>query len=312
MRMLLAALAVVTLAACSSGAPAQKTRWDVYYAKVDAPRAHVVVVPPEGTTVPMAKLIAQYVVDHLKERSISAEVGRGRTEGGRHFILTGWAEENMTDPRVRYRRLLRWMLSDADGNLIATHTHGIDGDQREWDFGSARLLSAIAIGTAGPVSVMVHAETKTRMPLDPKSRGLLVAGVEGVTAEEEAILKRALHDALRTSEVLVTGDPRQAMYKLQGMIETRMQDPGLEDVRVTWRLLGLDGKEVGQFVQENTVPRGTLATNWSGIAGAAAVGVEHLFGTRRGAPPGASNATRGAPPEIILPGVPGRAQPPPQ
>lgn len=308
--------AAVLLSACTDGADPRKTRWDAYYAQTDTPRPHVVVVPPEGTTVPMAKLIAEYVAQNLKARHIAAQVGEGQTGRGRHFILTGVAEDNLSDPRVRYRRVLRWVLTDAGGRVIATHSQGVDGSEDEWAYGSARLLEAIGTNAAGPVSQMVLAETKAKTPIDPLQRGLLVAGVSGLADADAQLLADAVKDALRTSDILVTGDPRQAAFRLNGRVESTPAEGGRQDVRITWTVLTLDDQEVGRAVQENRLDPWQLQNGWGDLAprvgAAAAVGVEHVFGLRAGPAPGAETRATGAPPAIVLPGVSGRAPPPPQ
>lgn len=313
----LVALAAGALAACADNTNPLKTRWDAYYAVSDAPRAHVVVVPPEGTTVPMAKLIARYVVEHLKKHNISAQIGDGAPGQGRHFILTGVAEENFTDPRVRYRRVLRWLLSDAGGRVIATHAQGVEGAEQEWDFGSARLLEAIGINTAGPVAQMVLVESKAAMPLDPLRRGLLVEAVTGLGPEDARLLGEAVKDALRGTDVLVTGDARQAAFRLAGQVETTPTGAGgMLNVRIVWAVSTLDHRELGRAVQENQISAAQIQGGWGDLAPrvgeAAALGVEHVFGSHPGPAPGAANRARGEPPTIVLPGEPGRAPPPPQ
>jgi len=316
-RLLGLSLMLMVLGACSQTANKQApTRWDAYYARTDTPRAHVVVVPPQGTTVPMAKLIARYVVENLQKHNITAEVGDGTPTHGRHFILTGVAEDNFTDPRVRYRRVLRWLLSDAGGRVIATHAQGIDGTEDEWDFGSARLLEAIGINAAGPVAQMVLVETKATAPADPLRQGLLVETVDGVSPEDADLLVDAIKTALRTSDVLVTGDVRQAAFRLDGRVETSSASTDLLNVRITWTVSTLDRQELGRAVQENQVRRADRQNGWAALAPrvgqAAAQGVEHVFGVRAGPAPGAPNRARGAPPAVFLPGQPGRAPPPPQ
>ena len=309
-------MGVLALSACSKPRPAKvQNQWEDYYARLDTPKAHVQVVPPEGTTVPMANLIAEHVVDELKKEKITARIGSGRQGQGRHFILTGRAERN-TDPRVKYHRILRWVLTDASGRVISTHSHGISGSEREWDFGSAQLLASIGIGTAGPVSQMVLNEVKVAAPLDPLQRGLLIDPVEGLNPADSALVLDAIAEALRTSDVLVTGDPRQAAFRLAGRVEQTPSQPGFVNVRIIWRVLTMDGQEVGSAVQDNRLADNQLLAGWAPYANkvgkAAAVGVEHVFGLRTGPAPGAPNRAKGAPPAIVLPGQPGRAMPPPQ
>lgn len=315
------ALAVLVLGACADRPGKAPSRWDTYYARTDAPRAHVKVTPPEGTTVPMGKLIAQYVVDSLKKEKISAEIGSGRLalgaqNQGRYFVLSGVAEPNLDNPRIKYRRILRWMLSDAQGRVISTYSHGIAGSEQEWEFGDARLLSDIGIGTAGPVSQMVLKETKATAPIDPLRRGLLVESVTGLSTEDAGHLTRAVAAALRTSDVLVTGDPRQASFRLAGHVEVLSGADGYDDIRIVWQVMTMDRAVLGSAVQENRLPKGTVEGRWAelspSVGQAAAVGVEHVFGTRSGPPPGAPNRALGEPPTIVLPGEPGRALPPPQ
>ncbi len=306
----------VVLSACSQAPSKRNTKWQGYYAKLDTPRAHVHVVPPEGTTVPMAKLIAVHVVEQLQKEKVSAQVSDGRLGKGRHFVLTGMAERIENDPRVKYDRVLRWMLSDAGGQLISTYTHGIEGTQQEWDFGDAQLLTSIAIGTAGPVSQMVLQETKIAVPTDPLRRGLLVEQVAGLSAQDSALVTKAVSNALRTSDVLVTGDPRQAAFRLAGRVEVTQSDPGFVNVRIVWRVMTMDKREIGNAVQDNRIAQTQIQGGWADFAPAvgkaAAVGVEHVFGTRRGPAPGSINRAKGNPPAIVLPGQPGRAMPPPQ
>jgi len=314
-------LAVLVLAACADGPGKMPSRWDTYYARTDAPRAHVKVVPPQGTTVPMGNLIAQYVVDNLKKEKISAEIADGRValngqSRGRYFVLSGVAEPNLNNPRIKYRRILRWMLSDAQGRLISTYSHGVSGGEREWAFGDARLLADIGIGTAGPISQMVLKETKATAPIDPLRRGLLVEQVTGLSTEDAGHLTRAVAAALRTSDVLVTGDPRQASFRLAGHVEVSSGADGYDDVRIVWQVMTMDRRELGSAVQENRLPKSTVEGRWAVLSArvgqAAAVGIEHVFGTRSGPPPGAPNRAHGKPPAIVLPGEPGRALPPPQ
>ena len=310
------AVASVLLAACADTKVSTKnSRWDAYYADVNAPRAHVVVVPPDGTTVPMSKLIADYVAQGLRELKISAVVGPGKVGQGRHFILTGVAEE-VADPRARHKRVMRWVLSDAGGRVISTHTHAIDGTQAEWDYGSARVLEAIGLNASAPVARLVLAETKARTPIDPLQSGLLVEDVQGVSPGDGRLIAQEVKNALRTSDIMVTGDPRQAVYRLTGLVESTPAEGGGKDVRITWKVSTLDGQEVGQAVQENRLDERQLQGGWADMAprvgAAAAVGVEHIFGVRSGPAPGDPKRARGEPPAIVLPGVPGRAPPPPQ
>lgn len=306
------------LTACGQDKVKQLTQWETYYAETDKPRAHVVVEPPTGSTVPMSKLVAEYVVDHLTKRKISAVVGRNIPGQGKHFVLTGAIEENIGEGQEKYPYIIRWSLSDSQGRLISSHAEGVNASRQEWDFGSPRLLNSIGLSTAGPVAQMVLAESKTKTPIDPLRQGLLVENLTGLKSENADLLTREVRKALRKADVQVTGDPRQATFRLGGdvVVTPDVGAAGYENVRIVWRVMTMDYVELGNAVQENRLLVGEMSRDWSAmvpkIAAAAAIGVEHVFGARSGPAPGAVNRAKGAPPEIVLPGVPGRAPPPPR
>ncbi|PHS74119.1 MAG: hypothetical protein COB59_12355 [Rhodospirillaceae bacterium] len=306
------------LTACAQDKIAQLNQWETYYADADKPRAHIVVVPPEGSTVPMSKLVAEYVVDYLIKRKISAVVGQNKPGHGKYFVLTGLIEENQDRGRQKYPYILRWSLSDSQGRLISSHAEGVNATQQEWDFGSPRLLNSIGLSTAGPVAQMVLLESKAKTPVDPLRQGLLVENLKGLTRERADLLTQEVRKALRKADVQVTGDPRQATFRLGGemVVTPDAEAQGYENIRIVWRVMTMDRVELGNAVQENRLLIGEMRNNWQvlmpKVAAAAAIGVEHVFGTRSGPVPGAANRAKGAPPEIVLPGVPGRAPPPPR
>jgi len=306
------------LTACAENKVKQLNQWETYYADTDKPRAHIVVEPPLGSTMPMSKLVAEYVVDHLIKRKISAVVGKNKPGQGKHFVLTGVIEENQGRGQRKYPYIIRWSLSDSQGRLISSHAEGVNATQREWDYGSPRLLNSIGLSTAGPVAEMVLLESKTKTPVDPLRQGLLVENLKGLSPDRADLLTREVRKALRKADVQVTGDPRQATFRLGGdvVITPDADSQGYENVKIVWRVMTMDYVELGNAVQENRLRIGEMQNNWPvlvpKVAAAAAIGVEHVFGTRSGPAPGADNRAKGAPPEIVLPGVVGRAPPPPR
>ncbi len=323
---------VLALVGCAAQAPPTASRWDAYYAHAAAPRTRVVVVPPEGASVPMAKLIARYVVQYLNKHDLSAEVGNAAqvatAKDVRTFVLSGTVEENVSDPRIRYRRVLHWIVSDVHGRLISTYAQGIGGASREWDFGSPRLLNAIGFDAADPIAQIVKVETWEAAPAISLTaslrRTVVLEGISGVSQKDSRFLMAALKKALRALDVQVTGDERQATLRVLGAVKMRPvpanvqpgSAPGRVDVRIVWTVATLDRTVVGRAVQENTVLTRDLKNGWAALAArvgaAAAVGIERIFAVRPRALPEQQDSVDGGPPEVVLPGVPGRAPPPPR
>ncbi|MCK5444577.1 MAG: hypothetical protein KAI73_03080 [Rhodospirillaceae bacterium] len=292
------------------GAP--PTRWDVYYANLNQPIAEVAVLDPLGTSRPMGRLLANSVVEHLERAGLGATLGP--QAGARHFVLSGTAEVNRDRPEVRYVVLIRWLLSDANGRVIGSHTQGVEGSKRDWDLGSPKLLRSVGVGIAEPIAALVRAEMVAPAPADPVSHGVLMTQIQGLGDADGQALMAAMTDALRQADISIGDDPRQANYMLSGHVEhVPAQTLGREMVRITWKVAVMDGAEIGTAVQEQEVAFGSMEGRWDTtspqIAAAAAKGISRIFADISRNP--VAELPLGSPPDINLPAVPGRAPPPP-
>lgn len=130
---------------------------------------------------------------------------------------------------------------------------------------------------------------------------ILVKLVEGAPGDGNQALMLAIKQALRIRNFMVTEDPRQAVFLIEGRVEIAPPTNGRQRAKVVWTVTTVSGGQVGRAIQENTIPAGSLNGAWGQVAvmvaNAAADGVEELFG-RPSTPP--------------LPQVPGRALPPPR
>jgi len=124
----------------------------------------------------------------------------------------------------------------------------------------------------------------------------------------------ALRQALRSKDLTVTDDPRQAGYEVVGVVDVGPPVNGRQRARIAWAVKTIGGEEVGKAVQENVIAAGSLNRNWGRVAdvvtAAAADGIQQLFEAPRPkyTPVGAVPDFPKIPP---LPRVPGRALPPP-
>lgn len=305
------------------------TRWDVYYSNIERAPAEIRVMQPLGTTRPMGKLIATSVAEQLERVGIKSTTEplnvdvdllrkNAAQAGGANeqniYVLSGNAEIIENNPKVRYAVIIRWVLSDKAGQVIATHSQGVNGSIHEWDMGDQRLLTSLSQGIAATISEIVLAETRrTKPPVDPLARGVLMAGIAGLSPEDGLLLSKAMAKELLIADILVTEDPRQAVYAIGGLVEMAPTGPDNEMVRIIWRVGEINGKELGNAVQEKEVPQGSLAGHWGEVAGtiskAAAKGIARIMADFSKSP--MPQKPVGGPPQITLPKVPGRAVPPP-
>ena len=139
---------------------------------------------------------------------------------------------------------------------------------------------------------------------------IVVRSVDGAPGDGNQALILAIKQALRVRDFMVTEDPRQAVFQIDGKVEVAPPANGRQRTKVTWIVTTVSGGQVGRAIQENVIPAGSLNGAWGQVAAmvanAAADGVEELFGR-----PTTRKAQMAVPPTPPLPLVPGRALPPP-
>lgn len=138
---------------------------------------------------------------------------------------------------------------------------------------------------------------------------ILVRSVDGAPGDGNQALMLAIKQALRIRDFMVTEDPRQAVFQVEGRVDIAPPANGRQQVKLTWIVTTVSGGQVGRAIQENTIPAGSLNGVWGQVAmmvaNAAADGVEELFGR-----PATRKAQMAVPATPPLPLVPGRAPPP--
>ncbi len=138
---------------------------------------------------------------------------------------------------------------------------------------------------------------------------ILIKTVDGAPGDGNQALMLAIKQALRVRDFMVTEDPRQAVFLIEGRVEIAPPANGRQQAKVVWTISTVSGGQVGRAIQENTIPAGSLNGAWGQVAtmvaNAAADGVEELFGR-----PSTRRAQAVVPPAPPLPLVPGRAPPP--
>lgn len=112
----------------------------------------------------------------------------------------------------------------------------------------------------------------------------LVRNITGAPGDGNLALRTAMLRALRNADAMVTDNPSQASYILQGSVQMAAPFAGRQQIRVIWLVTTVTGEEVGTAIQENAVPQGSLDGSWGGVAqsvaNAAINGVAQLFDTR--------------------------------
>jgi hypothetical protein len=178
--------------------------------------------------------------------------------------------------------LIYWTLYDLTGKAIGTYTQGVRGARWKWEYGDPKIIRAVGKGAAKPLAAMIVKEEKNPIKSLLLGSGIIVKPVTGAPGDGNVALRKAIISGLRSSDVKVTEDSRQASLTLTGSVSLQTIGDASEEVLVTWRVQTLDGFEVGRATQANNIPKGKLDGPWGDeakkIAEAALIGIKRIVG----------------------------------
>jgi len=256
-----------------------------------------VVVPPAPVTVPSAPEMAPA----LNDQKPAMAAGNRLTQ----------ADREAAPPAVARQQPLR--LLPGDSELAQFGENGdAAGDSRDSDsLDEAAMRQAV---NAEP-AVLSDVPDNTRVtPISWGRPSFLIRPVTGAPGDGNEVLTSEIKRAMRDQDLTISEDPRQAGYEVLGQVTVGPPVNGRQQARIVWRVMTLDGVEVGKAMQENTVIAGSLNGEWGRVgdivAQAAAHGIQELFeNTPIGAPKARQTPDFTRNPNLQQ--VPGRAPPPP-
>jgi len=230
---------------------------------------------PDGTTEPMAKLIAASVAKALAARDIPATVG---TQGRLRYALKGRVIPGGGATAARPTRI-EWQLFDKGSEPFFVFNHDIEGSA--WEWGSPKIIQQIGADTGRLVAEAVAPADKTLVAVAAPTRGVWVRPIAGAPGDGDKSLTRAMRFALMGAQVAVTSDRAAARHILEGEFKLGAAKDSRQPVEIRWTVTYPDGGTVGHAVQRNLVPVGTFEGRWgetaSIIAAAAVPGVKNVL-----------------------------------
>lgn len=236
----------------------------------------------DGTTLPMAKLIAQYTADAFLDRDIPAAPAPSLSSG---YFLTGVAQRNLDQTGTPSVVHVHWTLRDRAGATIGTHTQGVDGPFSDWEYGSERALQDVADGTAAAVSRLILGAAADIIEGEVLE-GVWVGPVRGAPGDGDRALRRALRLALKGKGAILRDTASEAAARVLGTVDLVDVDTTTQEINIVWEVLRPDGTSVGTTDQKNAIPKGSLDGPWGQVASyATAAVVDAVLGlTKRIAP----------------------------
>ena len=104
----------------------------------------------------------------------------------------------------------------------------------------------------------------------PKPSGVVVAGVTGAPGDGARSLPKALKKSLYKDGVKLANGGARNVYTVKGTVKLSSAGAGKENIRIEWRVLDPNGKNLGTVSQQNKIPKGSLNGPWGAIADAVA------------------------------------------
>jgi hypothetical protein len=232
---------------------------------------------PEGTTKPMANLIAQSVVNALTAREIPAKIG---VSGKLRYTLLGAVVTGAGSGAAPPTRI-RWQLMENGSELFFSFDHDVQGSAWEWQWGSPKILQEIGDAAGRLIVEAIDPEDSTLKPAQGIARGVWVEPISGAPGDGDISLTRAMRFALMGAKVAVTSEAVVARHYLQGKVLLTPPEGKSQTVEIKWTVTYPDGAIVGHAVQRNVVPAGMFDGRWgesaSIIAAAAVDGVKNVL-----------------------------------
>ena len=268
----------------------------------------------DGPALPMARLLSKSIASGLIKNGITASTKNNNVS---RFVLKGRAEANWKDRRVPFVMLIYWTLFDNEGKAVGNYTQGVRGARWKWEFGDPLIIRAVGNGAAKPIAAMIIDDEREIFSRLLPGSGILIKPVTGAPGDGNNSLHEAMVKALRSADISITEDRRQASLVLTGQVSSQPFGKGQEKILLIGRVLTTDGFEVGRATQENNVPIGSLDGPWGDvvetIVGEALVGIERIIGSGNF---GKSSSVKSMENKSILTPnlkqIPGRAPPPPK
>lgn len=221
------------------------------------------IAPIEGVSAPMSQLLVDSVAEGLRHKGIKVIADEPTTS---RYQLRGKAELNRTDPSYDNVALIRWTLTDADGQTLGTDVQGVDGDRDEWDYGSPRIIADVGNNVPAFIADSIKKEEKSLQPVTPRVAGLWIDGITGAPGDGNRSLARAIATSVERAGLALAIDRRHAEFVLDGQVSVGTPNDDRQRVEIVWRVLTQDGREIGRATQKNMVAAGTFDGPWGNVA----------------------------------------------
>jgi len=228
-----------------------------------------------------ARAYDKALVGALQDQEVPAEAGAAH-EGDWRLTVTAELRGNQVVPT--------FSVQDPTGaDQGSTEAPPVDAEL--WADGSTPALRQSAVGSAPLIATLLTRIDAVRRQSDPNSllyrpARVMVPDVTGAPGDGNYQLARQLRLQLPQLGEMVQDKPAGADFVVQGVVKLAPGPAGQQRVEIRWIVKDAQGRDLGQVVQLNDVPAGSLDLYWSDVAIAvaqqAATGVKQVIANALG------------------------------
>lgn len=220
----------------------------------------VVVGPVAGAPGPAAVALAGAMTDALMKEDVPADTEAGNA---RSYRLKANVTARPGGDRVRVD--IEWSLTGADAHPVATETVSAEVPASSWQRGDKEMAKELVARSAPALARRVEGDAPHEKQVGAATVGIVP--VTGATGDGGQALSLAMAAALHRAGVALQEKPGdKPAYILAGKVDIGAVQAGHQNVKITWALSRVDGRDIGQVSQENAVPAGSLDGRWGDTA----------------------------------------------
>lgn len=249
------------------------------------PPARLAVPTPAGALLGNAagKALAGAVADALVNREVPA-IAQPARPGDWQLDVTAELHADRVVPK--------YIIRDETGRVQGSTT-GVPLPAPAWADGDPLALKMEAVSVAPKIAELLEVIDAMRKRSDPNSiynRPVRVAvpDVAGAPGDGDSALALEMRRALPHLGDIVQDAAAGADFVIAGKVRTAPAGPGMTRVEIRWGITDAAHHDLGQVVQLNDVPAGTLSHFWGDVASVvaqqAAGGVQEIIQKQRGQP----------------------------
>jgi hypothetical protein len=224
--------------------------------------AAVAVTPIRGGPRSTAEKLAPAVAAALQNHDIAAS---DRAIGIASYRLDGRLQE-MPPTGGKAAVVVLWELRDAAGKSLGNRAERVEAAAKDWQHGDNEAVDRLAEVSAEQIAAMLQGKAPAEAADSGKIR-VAIGAVAGASGDGGTALSTAIATLLKKQDLAVFTDPSAAAdLRLDATVVVGKPQAGKQHVKIVWVVRRKDGSEIGNVVQENDVPAGTLDGPWGDIA----------------------------------------------